>query len=283
MRDPLIEAIVRDVRQQPWLTADETMVLGRRARRGDAAAIDRLVRGHLWLALRVADDWSGGGVEVPDLFQEAALALGRAARRWDPARGVAFADYARRAMANGVRRAIGHHARQVRVPRGMLALGRRLERLAGEMRQRLGEEPCIDDLARVLDVDLDDAVRARESLHVSSQLSLDVNATARGRGGEYNHHHQSGSGDRGLSEPVSPDPSPEERVTLRHDIEHQRRAYAQLSHEHRVVLRRLYGHGETPTVIAKRFKLTARAVTARRDEALAAWRELRGDRELAHV
>ena len=54
---------------------------------------DRVVEGHLYIAEIIARRFSGRGVDYDDLFQVAALALTRAAERFDPERGVQFASF----------------------------------------------------------------------------------------------------------------------------------------------------------------------------------------------
>jgi RNA polymerase primary sigma factor len=79
--------------QQP-LRRDEERALAVRAREGDAAAKDELVRRHLWLAVVLALKQTRRAVPLEDLIQEGNLGLIRAAERFDPGAGTRFGTYA---------------------------------------------------------------------------------------------------------------------------------------------------------------------------------------------
>lgn len=85
---------LRAVRKYPPLTREEEHALAVRARRGDAAAEQKLVRHNLALVVTVARMHRRGTVGLDDLVQEGNIGLMRAAEKFDPRAGTRFSTYA---------------------------------------------------------------------------------------------------------------------------------------------------------------------------------------------
>jgi RNA polymerase sigma factor (sigma-70 family) len=83
-----------------------------------------------------------------DAFQEAAIALVRAAEKYDPSRGYCFSTYA----SFWVRRGFSEHERRgrrmIRLPHDKAALVLRAQRLAREQQTLTGSLPSLDWLAQ---------------------------------------------------------------------------------------------------------------------------------------
>jgi RNA polymerase sigma-32 factor len=77
------------------LTAEEERRLSRRWRAlEDRSALERLVRAHLGLVVKIATEFRNSGPSLEDLIQEGNLGLTIAARRFDPDQGTRLATYA---------------------------------------------------------------------------------------------------------------------------------------------------------------------------------------------
>ena len=78
------------------LSPEAQRALAIRARRGDAAARDELVRRHLPLVVAFARKQRRGTIRLEELVQEGNLGLLRAVEKYDPYAGTRFSTYARR-------------------------------------------------------------------------------------------------------------------------------------------------------------------------------------------
>jgi RNA polymerase primary sigma factor len=76
------------------LSREEERALAVRARRGEAAAKDELVRRHLPLVVTFARRQARGALPLDELVQEGTLGLLRAIEKFDPGAGTRFATYA---------------------------------------------------------------------------------------------------------------------------------------------------------------------------------------------
>lgn len=98
------------------LTKAQESELGARAQKGDEQAIEMLVLHNLRFVLRVARKYSGLGMDFEDLVSEGNQGLLKAARRFDPSRGVKFCTYAAWWIRQAMSRGLSQRARTIRLP-----------------------------------------------------------------------------------------------------------------------------------------------------------------------
>lgn len=90
--DPRLTAKARSA---ALLDAEQEGILARAWRDyRDKAALDKLITSYMRLALSMAAKFRRYGASMPDLTQEAAMGLMKAAEKFDPDRGVRFSTYA---------------------------------------------------------------------------------------------------------------------------------------------------------------------------------------------
>jgi RNA polymerase sigma-B factor len=129
--------------------------LQRRHRNGDRTARDELVERHLSLARALAMRYRDRGEPVADLTQVAYLGLLKAVDRWDPDRGTAFSSFAVPTILGELRRYFRDKTWMVKTPRDVQELWLRIARARDELWQ-LGHTPTANDVARHLDVSIED-------------------------------------------------------------------------------------------------------------------------------
>jgi len=161
-------------RPGPAAAAGDEARLGRRARRGDAAAREALVARHLGLVRHVAARFRSTGIDPEDLEQVAALGLVKAVNGFDPDRGLRFSTYAVPVITGEILRFLRDDG-PVHITRGARALARRARRVQEELRQSLGREPTLDEVAAAVGAPRDDVLLALEALDrpVSLEASLE--------------------------------------------------------------------------------------------------------------
>jgi len=138
------------------------------------AARNRLVEEHADLAEHFVRRYAGRGLARDDLRQMALLAMVKAADRFEPARGVAFATFASRTIDGELKRQFRDRSWAVRPPRGLQELHLALRRADEELTQELGRHPRIGELAERLDVNEEDVLEALEAGAAHHADSLDV-------------------------------------------------------------------------------------------------------------
>ncbi|GEM_PF-2621897 len=90
-----LNAYLSELSRRPILSREQETALALRYRNeGDSAAFDALVTSHLSFVVRIAMEYRSCGPLTGDLIQEGNLALMRAVRSFDPARGRRLLSYA---------------------------------------------------------------------------------------------------------------------------------------------------------------------------------------------
>ncbi|HSD65808.1 MAG TPA: RNA polymerase sigma factor RpoD/SigA, partial [Vicinamibacteria bacterium] len=142
-----LNAYIRDIAKFKPLTADDEKVLGRRIRRGDQEAVDRLVEANLRFVVHYAKRYRGLGLSYMDLIHEGSLGLIEAAKRFDPDRNVKFISYAVWWVRQAIFHALSEHSRVFRLPQKLSGQVSRLETAREKLKSELERAPTTEELA----------------------------------------------------------------------------------------------------------------------------------------
>ncbi|MCG9894358.1 MAG: RNA polymerase sigma factor RpoD/SigA [Fimbriimonadaceae bacterium] len=138
--------------QAPLLGAAEEAALARAARDGCQDSRRRLVESNMRLVINIARTYHSKTVPLEDLIQEGAIGLMQAVERFDPDRGFRFSTYATHWIRQAIGRAIDNKAKTIRLPAHISQTLRKVERTKQELAKELGQEPTMEQIARVLEM-----------------------------------------------------------------------------------------------------------------------------------
>lgn len=141
------------------------------ARTRDRETRNRLVERHTGLAVHISKRFARGAARDDDLRQVAMVGLVKAVDRFDPDYGASFTSFAGRTIEGELKRHLRDASWAVKVPRSAKELHLLVRRAVGELEQRLGMSPDVDQLADHLGIDRDDVLRG---LAVSAVTSVDT-------------------------------------------------------------------------------------------------------------
>ena len=172
-RDP-VQRFINEARRYARLDEKQERELIRAAReRGDVDAARTLVLHNLRLVVSIAYQYRRAWLNLLDLFQEGAVGLMEAVRRWDPGMGTRFGSYAAYWIRACILRFLMTNSRLIHV--GNTRAGRKLFFRLEKERQKLiaeGIDPTPKLLAARLEVDESDL--AEVSAHLASrEVSLE--------------------------------------------------------------------------------------------------------------
>lgn len=119
------------------------------------AAREHLVTANSRLVISVAKKYMNRGLPFQDLIQEGNIGLMRATTKFDYRRGFKFSTYATWWIRQAVTRAVADQARTIRVPVHMHDQIIKFLRASHQLTQRLGRDPTVEELARVLGISPD--------------------------------------------------------------------------------------------------------------------------------
>lgn len=130
---------------------------------GDAAARNRLIEDHRWLAEHCARRFAGRGEPLDDLTQVAMIGLVNAVDRFDPEFGTNFPTFAIPTILGVVRRHFRDATWAIRVPRRAKELHLQLTAASEHLTKRLERSPQPAELAEYLGVDVDQVLESLEA------------------------------------------------------------------------------------------------------------------------
>ena len=141
---------------------DETMRLIRKSHEGDKEARDRLVMENVGLIWSIVRRFSGRGHEMEDLFQIGSIGLMKAIDKFDPSFEVRFSTYAVPMIAGEIKRFLRDDG-MIKVSRSLKEMSVKIQAAREEMRNILGREPTLEEIAGKLEVSREEIEASLES------------------------------------------------------------------------------------------------------------------------
>ena len=134
---------------------------------------EKLVTGHLPVALHIARRFAHRGEPQEDLEQVATVGLINAVDRFEPDRGTDFLSYAVPTITGEVRRHFRDQAWSMRVPRRLKDLHVAIGAAVSELSQRLGRAPRPTEIAAHLECSTEEVLEGLEAASAYRSASLD--------------------------------------------------------------------------------------------------------------
>jgi RNA polymerase primary sigma factor len=247
--NPLLNRYLKSMGKVPLLNREDEVEIARRiAENGPDAELAKqvLITSNLRLVVSIAKQYSYRGLPLSDLIQEGNMGLMKAAEKFDWTRGFKFSTYASWWIRQSIIRAIESQIRTIRVPIYKLEVVNRVHYTQRKLKQKLGREPQLHEVAEKLDMKAEEIAKLLRLLREPVSLDAPVSDDSESTIGDF------------IENPEAQAPgSAYDDATLREQI---RDALSQLSPREEKVVRMRFGIGE-PThysleEIGVRFSLT---------------------------
>lgn len=163
---------LQEIGRVDLITADQEVELASRIKKGDNAALERLVKANLRFVVSVAKQYQNQGLSLPDLVNEGNLGLIKAAQRFDETRGFKFISYAVWWIRQSILQALAEQARIVRLPLNKIGSLNKINRTFSNLEQEFEREPSTDEIAEALELSPDEV---KDSLmNAGKHVSMDA-------------------------------------------------------------------------------------------------------------
>ncbi len=131
---------------------DKNAALFHSLKKGDPEARDKLVITNLPLVRHVAGRFARDVSDTDDLFQEGCIGLIKALENYNPERGTKFSTYAVPFILGEIRAFLRRSGHLLKVSRSFHDHCLQLNRKIGELEQKLGRKPRMEELVKELEI-----------------------------------------------------------------------------------------------------------------------------------
>jgi RNA polymerase primary sigma factor len=169
-----LQLYLKHIGRIPLLTAAGEVELAKRIERGDHRAKQELVEANLRLVVSIAKRYRKQGLPFLDLIQEGTIGLFRAAEKFDHRRGFKFSTYATWWIRQAVARALADKGRTIRMPVHIVEKLNIIQRSQRTLAARAGRHPTLVEIARDVDLPLDEVERILRSSQPTVSLDKPV-------------------------------------------------------------------------------------------------------------
>lgn len=163
---------LKEIARIPLLTPEEEKKISRAAQKGDSKALTRLVESNLRFVVSIAKGYRNRGLSFLDLINEGNLGLMKAARTFDPERGVRFVSYAVWWIRQSILAAILDKADMVRIPQSQTKKIRKINKQVEALRQKAGGPVSDTEVMEKADIDRNTLSEVQQFSH--GYMSLDT-------------------------------------------------------------------------------------------------------------
>ena len=115
----ILSSYMGEINKIPLLAAEEETALAVKAKNGDKAAVEKIVKANLRFVVKVANEYvnpKNTVFDITDLISEGNIGLLAAIDHFDPSKGIKFISYAVWWIRQSILKAIGEQGRPIRLP-----------------------------------------------------------------------------------------------------------------------------------------------------------------------
>ena len=175
--DDVLSMYLKEINKVPLLTREEEVELCKKAKKGDKAAKDKIIKANLRFVVKVAKKYQNHGLDLTDLISEGNIGLITAIDKFEPSRGYHFISYAVWWINQSILKAVSEKSRAIRLPLNRANELVRIEYASNLINGTMSEAEEVEQISQMLNMPQS---RVRELLSISSgMVSLDAKVSSK--------------------------------------------------------------------------------------------------------
>src|SRR5213593_5026183 len=166
-----LKKYLKEIAKLPRITVEEERRLGDRIRKGDKAAVQKLVEANLRFVVSYAKRYRGCGLSFLDLINEGNIGLIEAAKRFNPLKNVKFITYAVWCVRQAIIHALSDQSGAFRLPQKQANLLYRIGKTISQLTLDLERNPTPDEIAQKLEIPVEEVTNLLQVADENVSLS----------------------------------------------------------------------------------------------------------------
>ena len=167
-----LDKYLQEIGKVDLLTMEQEIILAKKIKKGDQAALELLTKANLRFVVSVAKQYQNQGLSLGDLINEGNLGLIKAAKRFDETRGFKFISYAVWWIRQSILQALAEQSRIVRLPLNRVGALNKIGKAYSNLEQEFEREPSASEIANELEMDISEIA---DNLRLSGRhISVDA-------------------------------------------------------------------------------------------------------------
>jgi len=142
----------------PRITREDEIDLANRIKKGDKKALDKLVNSNLRLVVKISINMRKGNSSIMDIIQNGNIGLMRAAKKFDPERGVKFSTYSAFWIKQSILRGFIKTSQDINISFRKDEINKRINSYIRQYELSFGKLPSLENIMINLSVNRRDAL-----------------------------------------------------------------------------------------------------------------------------
>lgn len=155
-----VNLYLKDIKKYPLLTDEEEKALFANLTKENS---DKIIQSNLRFVVSIAKQYQGKGVELADLIAVGNTGLLQALNKFDPNMGCKFISYAVWWIRQAILEEIMTNGKTIKVPTNKVSNNIKIMRTITDYEQKYGIPPSDDELAELLDMDVEELQQVMKS------------------------------------------------------------------------------------------------------------------------
>ena len=148
--EAIVSMYFNDIANYPLLSEQEERDLAIRVAKGDAKARETLIKSNLRFVVKIAKDYQGSGLELPELISEGNIGLTYAVDKYNIDYGTRFVSYAIWWIRQSILKALSEKGRAVRLPQNRVLDYTRIKSESHRFEDEYGRVPTDEELSKMV-------------------------------------------------------------------------------------------------------------------------------------
>lgn len=164
-----------DLKKLRLLTEDEEMELSLRVKDGDQNAKEIMIKSNLRFVVKIAKEYLNLGLSLSELISEGNIGLIIAVEKFDPLKGIRFANYSIWWIRQAIMKALSEKTKNIRLPQNRINDYKKIINAQKEYLDLYNNQATDEDLSAMLNIPVNDIRKIKSATSLPVSIYMNIN------------------------------------------------------------------------------------------------------------